>query len=92
MNIGDLNRRFERDAEFGAWPLVSGPAMTPAGSANVDLSLRYCSEDPKQRPAVRRFRRFVIFWGGDARRWVELSTVDFHHLFSRGKLTLAWGR
>ena len=79
--IGDLNRRFERDRTFMHGTYAAGPAVTPAGSANADLSLRYGTYEGLKRPAEIKIWRFKIVIGDNATEWVRLSTMEMRLVF-----------
>lgn len=89
MTMGDLSRRFERDREFSAGQVITGPAVTPAGNDNGDMSLRFGVFEPKSVPREMRLPfRFSLLIGKDAALWAELSTYAFRWAVSWRKFSL----
>lgn len=74
---GAFSRRHERDAAFSG-DFAAGPAVTPAGNSNADLSLRFGVYPGKERPRrLAKAGRFSLWTGADCAEWFRLSDLDY---------------
>lgn len=91
-SMGALGRRFERDRVFQHGPTITGPAATPAGSDNADLSLRFGIYPEIQMPRHGRLGPVAWVQGANAARWAELSDMDAGWLVLGKRLAVRWAR
>jgi len=91
--IGAYQRTRYRNMKYGYGVLVSGPAVTPVGSDNSDLSLRF-GDFPQLSPPRRIVlnRRFSVFLGAGARDYTSLSDLHFSSVSPFDWFSLAWSR
>lgn len=83
--IGAMNRLRDRKLRFGFGEYAAGPAVTPVGADNADLSLRYGTYRQEAPPReVFRFRRYVLLHGRNVLDYCALSDCVMASLVWRG--------
>jgi hypothetical protein len=81
---GAIARKHQRTAEFSGLPIITGPAVTPTGTTNNDLALRFCEVPSKTPPRrVGRFLGVTMWRGRAAESWLALSDAEFSGLAFR---------